>query len=713
MVGVEGLQDEAAIGDAINEAIAQRDWASLRAAGARMRDQVPQWEGGYRFGVIAAQGLGDDVEAERLLAEATARFPEIPVFAISFAMAAKTRGDRGEAASRWDAVRLRFPDHPPAYLGLIDCLREAGEIGRARALLAETVARFPSHSAVAALEASFALQFVLEAEDKAEQGRRWAALPPRARTLSGFYQLTAIVLHNHDRERDGALAEACVDALMTQPIGPADRHSPVIITETLKWRWIDPAQAAAIHRHVVARMAANPDWTPTEELYALCFDLELPPAVRSRLTAKWLLDDSHQRFSHVFGSPKHGMSKQTADLVPGFVELLLELGAVSALTPERMYRIATILYCTSPEVFDRFIAAALLGQPDDLPPTDVLGVFARIRRARLALVPTPPAPAAKPAPRRLKIALCVSGQLRGYQGAFPTWAKLGLDAHDVDTYVHTWSIIGRRFPEPLQAHRVLGGHLLEAYRKACFAVGVDVVAERYPSFSDFFDGEDTVTEAELRRFYGTDAVVVEDDRGNPHRAIHNVVKMHYKIEHCVSLAARSGKPYDLYIRIRPDLLVEGEGAIDWAGIHHRSVSEGMVFADFGPCVSGGVTVWRFEDEVIPLMVGDLFAVGAPRAMIRYASCYSKNREVITQSHHGVPSDYVPHTTLAFLLMLQGVHVAGIEGVRLDSVREPEPVGTEVIYRLLRRDIGDTPRDETDALLLRACEADLGLSPADA
>src|SRR5581483_7797169 len=47
-----------------------------------------------------------------------------------------------------------------------------------------------------------------------------------------------------------------------------------------------------------------------------------------------------------------------------------------------------------------------------------------------------PAPYLATIPQRLRIAVCVSGQLRGYHAAHPSWSKLGFDQHDTTFFVH-------------------------------------------------------------------------------------------------------------------------------------------------------------------------------------------------------------------------------------------------------------------------------------
>lgn len=697
----ETLQDFVdGVNAALRDALARLDWPALGAVCATIRARLPDWEEGYRFGVVACRGVGDTQGAERLLAEGVARFPDSVQFASNYALAA-AGDDPGEILRRWQTVRDRFPGNTLGYFGQVDAHRKAGRRDLAEALLGEMTVLFPDNG-------DAAIHYAYESANENERRRRWLAIPPVITHLDEYWRLTCVVLVDCDAERDGDVIVKCVDALLAQTLGDGDVGVPYLITEYLRLlRYASPL-AAPVHRAVMDRLAGDAPWTPVGELYALAFEVDMAAVKWGRLTIRHLLDGSPRRFSHVFGSHALGVNRRAAELVPGLAELMLNTGVVGRLSPDQVYRIAVVLYCTSREVFDRFVEAAARGLPDDRPLSDPAGLFTRIDRARRALVQPVP-PAAKAAP--LKIALCVSGQMRGFRHALPSWSLLGLDAHEVDTYVDTWSIIGRRFPEPLQAHRVLSGSVLERFREVTYALGgAKPMMERYPIFRDFFDGGDVVTEEELKAVYRTDHVVVEDDRGNPRKDLHNIVKMHYKIQRCVGRAMDSGRTYDLVVRLRPDLLIEDRGGIDWHDIHRRSLAEGMIFADFPPCLSGTIVTWEIGDS-LPLMIGDLFAAGIPRAMIPYATVYSRNEDVIRQRFYGLPHCYVPHTSLALLLMQDGVHVDRMPGMHLEKLCDPGPVTTAVVYDLLRRDIGPEPRDRHDRLLLDACEADLAASGA--
>ncbi len=121
--------------------------------------------------------------------------------------------------------------------------------------------------------------------------------------------------------------------------------------------------------------------------------------------------------------------------------------------------------------------------------------------------------------RKLRIAVCISGQLRGYRQVFASWHHLGLERHDADYFVHVWRRIGRKIPLiPSKGHlqRLFTDAFCDAYADALRQHGARDLERAYPGFFRFFTaGGDCVTQAELQRFYRTDAVVAEDDAAAP------------------------------------------------------------------------------------------------------------------------------------------------------------------------------------------------------
>jgi hypothetical protein len=79
----------------------------------------------------------------------------------------------------------------------------------------------------------------------------------------------------------------------------------------------------------------------------------------------------------------------------------------------------------------------------------------------------------------LRIAVCISGQLRGFRQAYPTWTRLGLDHHDCFFAVHAWKKIGRNMPiKSDTAQRCFSGQFLRAYKDVVSRMGYDFICDQ-------------------------------------------------------------------------------------------------------------------------------------------------------------------------------------------------------------------------------------------
>ena len=202
-----------------------------------------------------------------------------------------------------------------------------------------------------------------------------------------------------------------------------------------------------------------------------------------------------------------------------------------------------------------------------------------------------------------KIALCISGQLRGFEAAHSRMKDF-FDYFKVDRFVHTWGDVGRGMLVPDRADRWFSGNLLAEFRVLCAENKLDGKSflTRYPAFSGLVK---KVDQAQVKSFYNAVDVVVEDDIAMPT----NHHRMFYKIWSAHQLMRKSGNSYDVVMRVRPDLVFNADPT-EWAAIFARVQNEKLVFVEteFGINRKNG---W----------VGDQFAVGSMDAMDRYASVY--------------------------------------------------------------------------------------------
>lgn len=295
--------------------------------------------------------------------------------------------------------------------------------------------------------------------------------------------------------------------------------------------------------------------------------------------------------------------------------------------------------------------------------------------------------------RRLRVAVCVSGQLRGYQEAFRSWQQTLLRDVDAHFFVHTWQNVGRATPSPFRTELPwLGPRFSKAYRESCTQIGFEEMQSRYSALFALCESTATVSEEELRSFYGTHAVVVEDDQHPSFASYSNPDKMHYKIRACHELMEELGEPYDLCMRIRPDKEVSFIG-FRWRDLAKRCTQEALLFADNPLEIHFGHPT-----------IGDQFAVGRPAVMAQYADCFRFSPRVSEHGLLGWPQQMAGHVNLAFTCWALRI---GVERVAMKSTRllEAAPVLMDEVLEAVRCDaVGRM--DAIDRILLEAIREDL-------
>jgi hypothetical protein len=220
-------------------------------------------------------------------------------------------------------------------------------------------------------------------------------------------------------------------------------------------------------------------------------------------------------------------------------------------------------------------------------------------------------------PHKLNVALCISGQLRGYKEAFVSIKKTIVDTLQPDIFVHVWQDVG--FKEPYQsshANRVFQGQFLKAYNNLFLTKDYKEIKEMLASLFVLFNENTVITKEQLIDFYQTDFVIVEDDQAWPYAKFNNQKKMFHKIDACNQMVQEYGqavdKQYDLVIRLRPDLEIQAHNNIDWQEVAENCNSKKAVYVD--RCVAWGNII-----EAGYYVVGDQVAIGSQDGMNFYAN----------------------------------------------------------------------------------------------
>lgn len=384
---------------------------------------------------------------------------------------------------------------------------------------------------------------------------------------------------------------------------------------------------------------------------------------------------------------RHPVMARNGALLQALARRALGDGAPLPLAPEGWFNLLALGYAIfAPPLFDRLLQRLQAGVGEG-------ALAARLQAiARRFLAPAPPA--RRPGPR-LRIALCLSGQLRGWRHASGTWHHLGLQGHDVDVYVHTWQNVGRRLPDPGIMPSVPRVFDHAGFCEAWLAVGrrhsFAAMQLAYPALFAAVARHQAVDEATLQAAFGSDAVVVAEDEREPRfEGWSNQDKMHYKIWAADRLAADSGKSYDLVIRLRPDKTLRGHRAApDWPALAAESRARRALFCEEPLGVREG------------LVMGDQFAAGAPEVVSAYAAAWTLTPQARAEGWHGFPAQFTGHASLAFTCLWQGLRPQQLPGVDFGPIAEDQRLTGPEIAALIAVDLPGGPRHDMDRQLLAA------------
>lgn len=128
---------------------ARLDWPEAARHWDTVRGQMPDEEAAYTAGARALREQGRADEADRLLREAIARFPDRRPPLTEYAWLAHVRYEWLPSVERWAAVRARFPDHAEAYVLGARALAELRRYDEAESLIAQAMVLLPNAAEVA------------------------------------------------------------------------------------------------------------------------------------------------------------------------------------------------------------------------------------------------------------------------------------------------------------------------------------------------------------------------------------------------------------------------------------------------------------------------------------------------------------------------------------------------------------------------------------
>jgi hypothetical protein len=302
----------------------------------------------------------------------------------------------------------------------------------------------------------------------------------------------------------------------------------------------------------------------------------------------------------------------------------------------------------------------------------------------------------------LKVALCISGQMRDYEQAFESWDKHILKPLQPDVFIHTWNDVGFRVPSIHHADRVISGKFLAIYKQILlnnysnsFKDSYLSFEEDYPSFKELLDSKNQYCNfQQLSQFYQTKNIVIDDAEDNYFQSMDNQMKMMYKISACHDLQDKVDRQYDLVIRIRPDLDIR-KFSPDWSDIYQKCYEQNAVFLDTIKGIKG-----NFQ-----LVAGDVFAVGTVKSIGWYSSLNTIISFYLKDNFLNI-YEYSAHETLLWHLWYGGLKIYSLN---MGSEYLSPTFSTKEIYNALSQDIDLTTAKDCEREMLRALEEDLQAS----
>jgi len=281
--------------------------------------------------------------------------------------------------------------------------------------------------------------------------------------------------------------------------------------------------------------------------------------------------------------------------------------------------------------------------------------------------------------KKLKIAICVSGQLRGYQKAFKTWDSFHRGNHQIDYYCSVWDNIGQKkiVLNTVQLRRLFRKNFVNIFDEYRIGQSIEQLKKALPSLFTRFDKKRVVTKEAVQSFYSAKKVAVEEEDKFSDKS--NMYKMHYMIEKCYDLIDNPDE-YDLIVRIRPDKeLICFD--IDWNHIYDY-LHDAMLLSDAKPTVHQGAG----------FVMGDQFAVSTPTSMQEYSLTFSKVKNNTSPYNEKFYGGYRAHMTLFLSLLQKNIDVydfSAFKGkVKFGQPLDLDAISKEELMAIVQKDLKD-------------------------
>lgn len=285
--------------------------------------------------------------------------------------------------------------------------------------------------------------------------------------------------------------------------------------------------------------------------------------------------------------------------------------------------------------------------------------------------------------RPLKIAICISGQLRGFSKTRDSFNLIGLEKHDVDYYVCVWRDIGRKRPHGNKhLDRIFTPNVAQAFSDILTNQHHSFFDSHFTNLSDYLNKKEDVTHKELCDVYGTKNVKIMED--GDFSFMNNNQKMYMMINRCWTMIKNPAE-YDLIVRIRPDKEIKSfDLDLNYFSKHY---SNDTIIAD----KTGSI----HTDDVF---MGDQFAMSGPKVMEIYSSTFTRCFERKGVFKFDEYSELKPHTSLCASMLYEDVNIIdGSNYIKFGELIDPKALDLNLLRKLIDEDSKNLNSELIDAI----------------
>jgi tetratricopeptide (TPR) repeat protein len=672
---------------------ARGDWNEALRRWEAAAERFPHHWLSHSGRMLALIALGRLQEADALGERAVVQFPGDLHIYLAWAECAARQHNPELAAERYRSGIEHNPSHVPIRYFLIEQLALLDRRGEARDVIDEALAKWPSDSALIRHKVTLALR------DK-QFDTAWSACETLRRdTPGGAPMLRNLALAIFREQPPDHIALEVLSVLVAEPDTGDQNWLPMVahLPEGSPpfFAWVKSCLENQEYEN------ESPALIMLKSMSGFQFsDADILSHIRT-FVAAGRIPLSARIFSIFYYITKPGEKERIGRMFQAYLaEEFSKPADPSAFDPARFASCLIFATVFSERAHRMLIrrAQSVVG-PDDTPDTTacfdqpwdiVRSIAARFPRD----VPVEAPSIIRGRDRRLRIALCISGQLRGYREARTSWSCLGLDAHHITTFVHTWREVGQNWARiwDFLAH---DSRMIDSIVK----LGPAWIRLNYPALGQAIDtamaAGAEVTDEQLRDFYGTDLVWVEDDRQPQFLGKSNTWKMHYKMDRAHRCALSTKADFDLHIKIRPDQLLRRYVEIDWHDLSVSAHAEKLIYAD---------RPYELTAEIVKL--ADQFIVGTPETMGLYTGVFSRaNRCAETaRPMFGGPDFFRAHASVGFSTLYEGVLARQIPGFDFSGLLNRTIIAPDAVLSLIRQDIAARQPIDFDRQFLSDVEA---------